>query len=257
MSSTSAVACSRTHSARRWRPTGAAARRCCAGLSRSRESTPAAPRLTSWVLGGVGSRKRPGLREPSAGRTIRRRGVVTAERPWARHYHETWQERAGDARLPFWLRVAALAYGSHTDNGHAQVQTRRDRAGPRPGRLRDRRTYGVRERAPRDRDRRRIWVARAVVLGLSGRSRARDQEGRARTQAGLPDPREAQAGGPGDALRASKPSLSAGFTGSNPSLSDGFSTPKPSLSDGFGAQTLLFSLPTTATTEDRDLEETA
>lgn len=38
---------------------------------------------------------------------------------WARHYQHVWQERAGDASLPYWLRVAALAYGSHKANGHA------------------------------------------------------------------------------------------------------------------------------------------
>lgn len=47
---------------------------------------------------------------------------MNTERPWARHYHETWQERAGDDRLPYWLRVAALAYGSHLDNGHARFK---------------------------------------------------------------------------------------------------------------------------------------
>ena len=48
--------------------------------------------------------------------------MSAAERPWARHYHETWQERAGDDRLPYWLRVTALAYGSHLDNGHARFK---------------------------------------------------------------------------------------------------------------------------------------
>ena len=48
------------------------------------------------------------------------RVTVKAERPWARHYHEVWQERAGDDRLPAWLRVASLAFGSHLDNGHAR-----------------------------------------------------------------------------------------------------------------------------------------
>ena len=42
--------------------------------------------------------------------------------PWARHYQDVWQERAGDPRLPYWLRVAALAYGSHADNGHARFK---------------------------------------------------------------------------------------------------------------------------------------
>lgn len=44
------------------------------------------------------------------------------ERPWARHYQDQWQERAGDPRFPYWLRVAALAYGSHLDNGHARFK---------------------------------------------------------------------------------------------------------------------------------------
>lgn len=38
---------------------------------------------------------------------------------WAAHYQTTWHERSGDPRLPYWLRVAALAYGSHKANGHA------------------------------------------------------------------------------------------------------------------------------------------
>lgn len=41
---------------------------------------------------------------------------------WARHYQEAWHSRAGDERLPHWLRVAALAYGSHTENGHARFK---------------------------------------------------------------------------------------------------------------------------------------
>lgn len=48
--------------------------------------------------------------------------MSSTERPWARHYHEVWQERAGDDRLPYWLRVAALAFGSHLDNGHARFK---------------------------------------------------------------------------------------------------------------------------------------
>lgn len=45
--------------------------------------------------------------------------MTASERPWARHYFEEWQRRSGDPRLPYWLRVAAAAYGSHFDNGHA------------------------------------------------------------------------------------------------------------------------------------------
>lgn len=41
---------------------------------------------------------------------------------WARHYQDDWQSRAGDPRMPKWLRVAALAYGSHADNGHARFK---------------------------------------------------------------------------------------------------------------------------------------
>lgn len=47
---------------------------------------------------------------------------MVTERPWARHYQHEWHERAGDKRLPYWLRVTALAYGSHTDNGHARFK---------------------------------------------------------------------------------------------------------------------------------------
>jgi hypothetical protein len=47
---------------------------------------------------------------------------MAAEGAWARHYQEVWQSRAGDPRLPYWLRVAAAAYGSHSDNGHARFK---------------------------------------------------------------------------------------------------------------------------------------
>lgn len=43
-------------------------------------------------------------------------------RQWARHYQDDWQARAGDPRLPYWFRIAALAYGSHTENGHARFK---------------------------------------------------------------------------------------------------------------------------------------
>lgn len=38
---------------------------------------------------------------------------------WARRSQEEWHRRSGDRRLPKWLGVAALAYGSHGNNGHA------------------------------------------------------------------------------------------------------------------------------------------
>lgn len=39
--------------------------------------------------------------------------------PFGMHDQRTWEERAGDQRLPYWLRVAALAFGKHRANGHA------------------------------------------------------------------------------------------------------------------------------------------
>ena len=47
---------------------------------------------------------------------------MSKPRTWARHYQDEWQARAGDPRLPYWLRVAALAFGSHADNGHARFK---------------------------------------------------------------------------------------------------------------------------------------
>lgn len=41
---------------------------------------------------------------------------------WAKHYQSGWQERAANPRLPLWLRVAALAYGNHRANGHANFR---------------------------------------------------------------------------------------------------------------------------------------
>lgn len=46
----------------------------------------------------------------------------TASRAWARHYQDDWQARAGDPRLPYWFRIAALAFGCHTENGHARFK---------------------------------------------------------------------------------------------------------------------------------------
>jgi hypothetical protein len=47
---------------------------------------------------------------------------VRAYNPWAQHYQSVWQERAGNPRFPLWLRVAALAYGKHKANGHANFR---------------------------------------------------------------------------------------------------------------------------------------
>jgi hypothetical protein len=38
---------------------------------------------------------------------------------WARHSHDGWETKARDKRLPTWLRIAALAYAKHGNNGHA------------------------------------------------------------------------------------------------------------------------------------------
>lgn len=47
---------------------------------------------------------------------------MSAERPWARHYMDVWEARAGDPRMPYWLRVAAVAYSRHENNGHARFK---------------------------------------------------------------------------------------------------------------------------------------
>jgi hypothetical protein len=39
---------------------------------------------------------------------------------WSKHYHGVWAERSANTQLPDWLRVAALAYGRHKANGHAE-----------------------------------------------------------------------------------------------------------------------------------------
>jgi hypothetical protein len=50
---------------------------------------------------------------------VNRRGP---EKPWAKHYQSAWHERTADDRLPLWLRVAFLAFGSHRANGHARFK---------------------------------------------------------------------------------------------------------------------------------------
>lgn len=42
-----------------------------------------------------------------------------AEPIWSKHYQRVWAERSGNTRLPDWLRLVSLAYGSHGANGHA------------------------------------------------------------------------------------------------------------------------------------------
>jgi hypothetical protein len=38
--------------------------------------------------------------------------------PWVKLFQSAWENRAADARLPLWLRVASLAYARHEANGH-------------------------------------------------------------------------------------------------------------------------------------------
>ena len=45
---------------------------------------------------------------------------MSVQNPWAAHYQGVWTERGKDPALPSWLRVAALAFGRHKKNGHAQ-----------------------------------------------------------------------------------------------------------------------------------------
>lgn len=40
-------------------------------------------------------------------------------REFAIHFQDHWMEKAGNPKLPLWLRVAAYAYGTHAANGHA------------------------------------------------------------------------------------------------------------------------------------------
>lgn len=47
---------------------------------------------------------------------------MSRQNPWAKHFQAVWHERSGDRRLPYWLRVASLAYGSHAANGHARFR---------------------------------------------------------------------------------------------------------------------------------------
>ncbi len=48
--------------------------------------------------------------------------MVRREGEWARHYQDSWLERSGSPALPRWLRVVALAYGSHDNDGHARFK---------------------------------------------------------------------------------------------------------------------------------------
>ena len=44
---------------------------------------------------------------------------MSLDNPFAMHRQAFWEERAADKSLPLWVRVAALAFGCHRRNGHA------------------------------------------------------------------------------------------------------------------------------------------
>lgn len=44
---------------------------------------------------------------------------MSLDNPYAMHRQKVWLERAADPRLDLWTRVAALAFGRHRRNGHA------------------------------------------------------------------------------------------------------------------------------------------
>ena len=39
-----------------------------------------------------------------------------------RRYQNVWEQKAGDPRLPRWLRLASLTHGKHRANGHASFK---------------------------------------------------------------------------------------------------------------------------------------
>ena len=44
---------------------------------------------------------------------------MSRDNPFSMHRQAVWEERAADKSLPMWVRVAALAFGCHKANGHA------------------------------------------------------------------------------------------------------------------------------------------
>jgi hypothetical protein len=44
---------------------------------------------------------------------------VSRQNPFAFHYQGVWRERSADPSLANWIRVASLAFGRHSKNGHA------------------------------------------------------------------------------------------------------------------------------------------
>jgi hypothetical protein len=44
---------------------------------------------------------------------------MSRENPWTKHRQSFWEGKTASAGLPLWLRVTALAFGTHRRNGHA------------------------------------------------------------------------------------------------------------------------------------------
>lgn len=46
---------------------------------------------------------------------------VSIQNPFSQHYQGVWAERGRNPALPYWMRVAAIAFGKHGKNGHAPL----------------------------------------------------------------------------------------------------------------------------------------
>lgn len=44
---------------------------------------------------------------------------MSLNNPWTKHRQSFWESKTAAPGLPLWLRVVALAYGTHRRNGHA------------------------------------------------------------------------------------------------------------------------------------------
>jgi hypothetical protein len=47
---------------------------------------------------------------------------MSVQNPYGMHYQSVWEERSANPLLPNWIRVAALAFGCHRANGHANFK---------------------------------------------------------------------------------------------------------------------------------------
>jgi hypothetical protein len=48
---------------------------------------------------------------------------MSRQNPFGIHRQSVWHERSANPRLPDWIRIAALAFGSHKANGHAPFKS--------------------------------------------------------------------------------------------------------------------------------------